>query len=113
MNTLRIWTLALLTCTLVGCASPGISIGRPFDDRYVAELKPEETTKEQVRARLGEPWRQYTTQVAETWTYSYSDDFSPAPAARGTAEGVDARGRHQLLIIAFKGERVSEFAYSK
>lgn len=104
MNTLRIWTLALLACTLVGCASPGISIGRPFDDHYVAELKPEETTKEQVRARLGEPWRQYTTQVAETWTYSYSDDFSPAPAARG---------RHQLLIIAFKGERVSEFAYSK
>ena len=69
------WMPVLLAAAvaLAGCAST--AQGRKFDDGFVAQIKKNVTTKDQVRQALGDPVSVNTTSDLETWTYSYSDAY--------------------------------------
>ena len=104
----------LLTIALTACAT---KLGRNFDDVYAQQIKPGETTKQEVRQKLGRPALLRRSIDEETWTYAYyegktlfgynfSDMFSDAdPETRD-------QGSQKRLIVTFKGEIVtaSKFA---
>jgi outer membrane protein assembly factor BamE (lipoprotein component of BamABCDE complex) len=51
---------------MTGCAT----IGRQFPVDAVAEIQIGETTRDQVRAMFGQPWRTGIEDGFQTWTYA-------------------------------------------
>ena len=62
------WTsTGAILAIAVGCAH----IGRSFDATALSWLHPGVTTQEEVRQKLGEPWRAGIDAGDRTWTYGY------------------------------------------
>lgn len=63
--------LATLLCTATLLFSGCATVGRPFPVGPVKQIAIGETTKEQIRADFGEPWRTGLEDGATTWTYGH------------------------------------------
>jgi outer membrane protein assembly factor BamE (lipoprotein component of BamABCDE complex) len=103
--------LALATPLLTGCAST--AQGRKFDDSFVSQIKKGSTTKAQVRQAFGEPVSVSRSSEIETWTYSYSNAYGRGYVQGATFGLVKEKSDDQMLIVAFKGDVVVEFTYTK
>lgn len=68
-NRRRAGAAAVLLAGLVlaGCAT----IGRSFPTASVSQIQMKETTREEVRALFGEPWRTGVEDGLRTWTYGH------------------------------------------
>ncbi|MBW2467576.1 MAG: outer membrane protein assembly factor BamE [Deltaproteobacteria bacterium] len=97
-------TAVLVTGTLFllssGCAP--INVGYDFPDEQVINIRIGQTTKDEIRAVFGEPWRTGLENGRETWTYGkYS--------YRGTKE-TDAKD----LVVRFTDKNIVEsYTFSK
>jgi len=90
--------ILLLLCT--GCTT--VNVGYDFPDQQVVNILPDHTTKKEIRAVFGEPWRVGLENGKETWTYGkYS--------YRGTQE-TDAKD----LVVRFNNKDIVEsYTFSK
>ena len=109
----KTWIAAWLALAVAvgGCASH--AQGRKFDDSYVAQIKKNVTTKDQIRQALGEPVSVSTTSDLETWTYSYSDAYGRGYVQAATFGLVKQKSDDQMLIVVFKANVVVEFTHTK
>ncbi len=110
----KVCTAILLAIALSACAT---RLGRNFDDVYAQQIKPGETTKNEVREKLGRPALLRRAADEETWTYAYyvgktlfgyniSDLFGdPDP------ETLD-QGSQKRLIVTFKGDVVKDSKFA-
>jgi outer membrane protein assembly factor BamE (lipoprotein component of BamABCDE complex) len=69
------WTCVLSIVLLGACAT----VGKPFDDSQVKDLKKGVTTKLQVLEMLGLPFKEEVDNKIDTWTYFEKENalFSP------------------------------------
>ena len=61
-------TLGLTAALMLFCASC-VSVGREFPVSKVPEIRIEETTRDEIRAMFGSPWRVGLDDGQQTWTY--------------------------------------------
>ena len=84
------------------------TIGKNFDATQLAWLKGGETTKADVLAKLGQPWRVGSDQGDQTWTYGYyeyrafGDSNSKDLVLRF---GADGKLKSYTLNTSFTSER--------
>ena len=107
-------TAILLAIALTACAT---KLGRNFDSKYAQEIKPGETTKQEVLQKLGRPALLRRSLDEETWTYAYyvgktffgyniSDifgDYDPE---------IQDQGSQKRLIVTFKGDVVKDSKFA-
>ena len=82
--------LMATTLTFAGCAS----VGQDFATHNVDQIRVNETTRSEVQALFGEPWRTGMKDGKRTWTYG---------TYRWSAFGDD---KTEDLIITFDGNGV-------
>ena len=106
-------TAIVLANALSACAT---KLGRNFDDVYAQQIKPGETTKEEVRSKLGRPVLLSRSGDEETWTYAYFTGRNLAFEDLNIFSDVDpetqGQGSQKRLIVTFKGDvvKASKFA---
>ncbi|MSQ72194.1 MAG: outer membrane protein assembly factor BamE [Betaproteobacteria bacterium] len=113
MNTLthaaRTAVAVLLAIALAGCAS---RLGQDFDDALVQQIKPGETTKAEVRAKLGRPALVSRVGDDDVWTYAYYEGGGFGYESRKLFGQFDRNnptgGRQKRLVVTFKGDSVKE-----
>jgi|SRR5687767_11603452 outer membrane protein assembly factor BamE (lipoprotein component of BamABCDE complex) len=96
----------LLAITLTACAT---TLGRNFDDTYAQQIKPGQTTKAEIRARLGRPPLVRGSKDEETWTYAYYAGRNWAfkiVDMLGFTDTDEDQGRQKRLVVDFKGDVV-------
>ena len=107
-NAARAGFTIVLALTLSACAT---RMGRDFDSDYAQRIKPGETTKAEVREKLGRPPLISRSQDGEIWTYAYYKGRG-ALAVMDMLGMTDAEDRDQgsqkRLTINFKGDTVAE-----
>ncbi|WP_292256999.1 outer membrane protein assembly factor BamE [Marinospirillum sp.] len=67
---MRIYSIALLlllSVAMVGCAT----VGQPYAEHKVPEIKVGETTRAQIQQMFGNPWRTGSESGQQTWTYGH------------------------------------------
>jgi outer membrane protein assembly factor BamE (lipoprotein component of BamABCDE complex) len=110
-NAARACFAILLAITLSACAT---RMGRDFDSVWAQQIKPGETTKTEVREKLGRPPLIARSLDGETWTYAYYQGRG-ALAVMDMLGWTDAEDRDQgsqkRLTITFKGDSVAESKY--
>src|SRR5450759_4582207 len=96
-------TAILLAIALSACAT---KLGRNFDDVYAQQIKPGETTKEEVRQKLGRPAILSRSSDEETWTYAYyvgrNLGFDVWDMFGGADPETQGQGSQKRLIVNFK-----------
>ena len=90
MNRVLIFISAVVFAA--GCAN--LQVGNPFDGRNTELIVKGDTTKDEVRARIGSPPFTFQNPNGETWVYRYADK--------------DGKNFKEL-IISFTGEKVCSF----
>ena len=99
----------LLAITLSACAT---RMGRDFDDAYARQIKPGETTKAEIRSRLGRPVQVSQAGEEDMWTYAYYEGSGMSFEVRkwfGQIDPNNPRGEQQKrLVVTFKGDTVKE-----
>jgi outer membrane protein assembly factor BamE (lipoprotein component of BamABCDE complex) len=97
-------TLLILFCALLsGCAT----IGRQFPVDAVADIQIGETTREQIRAMFGPPWRTGIEDGRQTWTYArYRYALFSAAETEDLIVRFDAQG--VVVSYAFNTTRTDE-----
>lgn len=110
-NAARASLAVLLAITLSACAT---KMGRDFDSAWAQQIKPGETTKTQIREKLGRPPLIAKSLEGETWTYAYYQGRG-ARAIVDMFGWTDAEDRDQgsqkRLTITFKGDSVASSKY--
>ena len=96
--------LSLCICILLllftGCST--INVGYDFPETQVVNIRPDHTTKEEIRSVFGEPWRVGLENGKETWTYGKY-------TYRGAQE-TDAKD----LVVRFNNKDIVEsYTFSK
>ena len=109
MEATRSWAAVILAIVLTACAT---KVGRDFDNTYVAQIKPGETTKTQVREKLGPPPLVNKVGDDEVWTYAYYEGggivYNVSLVMFGTT---DPPGKQKRLNITFNGDSVKDVRY--
>jgi outer membrane protein assembly factor BamE (lipoprotein component of BamABCDE complex) len=106
MNAAKACIAMLLTVTLSSCAT---KLGRNFDDVYARQIKPGETTKAEVRDKLGRPAMLRTSGDEEVWTYAYYEGRGALGYMFGTIDPeFGDQGSQKRLTVSFKGDSVKE-----
>ena len=96
----------LLAITLNACAT---KLGRNFDDTYAQQIKPGETTKAEIRERLGRPPLVRGSKDQETWTYAYYEGRNwgyKIVDMMGFTDADETQGKQKRLVVDFKGDVV-------
>jgi outer membrane protein assembly factor BamE (lipoprotein component of BamABCDE complex) len=112
MHTAKACFAVVLAVALAGCAT---KMGRNFDDAYAQQIKPGQTTKTEVREKLGKPPLVSKKGDEETWTYAYYQ-------GRGVGGGIldffgftdaslQGQGRQKRLTVTFKGDTVADSTF--
>jgi len=105
MNAGRTVTAMLLAITLGACANQA---GKNFDDSYASQITPDQTTKADVRAKLGRPGVVIKQGDQDVWIYSYYRGGGFGAQMKywfGQADPNNPWGAEQKrLEIAFKGD---------
>jgi outer membrane protein assembly factor BamE (lipoprotein component of BamABCDE complex) len=106
-------TAILLAIALSACAT---KLGRNFDDVYAQQIKPGETTKEEVRQKLGRPAILSRSSDEETWTYAYyvgrNLGFDVWDMFGGADPETQGQGSQKRLIVNFKGDVVKDSKFA-
>ncbi len=109
MNAAKACIAIALAITLTACAT---NMGREFDTAYAQQIKPGETTKAQIREKLGRPPLVRKAGDDDVWTYAYYLGRSPALYVMDTLGFTDAdmqgQGKQKRLVITFKGDVVKD-----
>jgi outer membrane protein assembly factor BamE (lipoprotein component of BamABCDE complex) len=103
----KVGATVLLAITLSACAT---RMGRDFNDAYAGEIKPGETTKAEIRSRLGRPAYVSRGPEEDVWTYAYYKGGGMGVAIRdlfGRPDPINPLGGQQKsLVVTFKGDTV-------
>lgn len=59
--------LLVLSVFVAGCAT----VGQPYAEHKVSQIKVGETTKAQIQQMFGNPWRTGSESGQQTWTYGH------------------------------------------
>jgi outer membrane protein assembly factor BamE (lipoprotein component of BamABCDE complex) len=103
-------TLVLLAISLTACAT---KLGRNFDDKYAQQIKPGETTKQEVRQKLGRPALLSRAGDEETWTYAYYAGKFFYDMGFGTYDPETlGQGDQKRLVVTFKGDVVKDSRFA-
>jgi outer membrane protein assembly factor BamE (lipoprotein component of BamABCDE complex) len=106
-------TAILLAIALSACAT---KLGRNFDDVYAQQIKPGETTKEEVRTKLGRPAILSKSGDEETWTYAYYVGrylgFDIQDMFGGVDPETQGQGSQKRLVVTFKGDVVKDSKFA-
>jgi outer membrane protein assembly factor BamE (lipoprotein component of BamABCDE complex) len=106
-------TAILLAIALSACAT---KLGRNFDDVYAQQIKPGQTTKEEVRQKLGRPAILSRSADEETWTYAYyvgrNLGFDVWDMFGGADPETQGQGSQKRLIVTFKGDVVKDSKFA-
>lgn len=106
-------TAILLAIALSACAT---KLGRNFDDVYAQQIKPGETSKEEVRQKLGRPAILSRAGDEETWTYAYyvgrNLGFDVWDMFGGADPETQGQGSQKRLIVTFKGDVVKDSKFA-
>jgi hypothetical protein len=86
-----------LLCTAAGCAT----VGRDFPSQRVVDIKSGETTKSDLLARFGRPYRRGIEDGDSTWTYVHYK-----------IRLIGGQTHTRDLYIRFDGDRVSSYTYN-
>ena len=109
MNAAKACAAIVLALTLSACAT---KLGRNFDDVYAQQIKPGETTKEEVRKKLGRPALLRRTGDEEVWIYAYYEGRGYLRYLFGTPDPeFQDQGSQKRLTVSFKGDSVKESAF--
>lgn len=84
---MRLIVCVALSALLTGCAVSVSSIGNDFAFQSVKQVKRGVSHKADVSRILGAPYCIETTDVSETWTYSYQRSVGAAVSAGGVTAG--------------------------
>jgi outer membrane protein assembly factor BamE (lipoprotein component of BamABCDE complex) len=99
----------LLAVALSACAT---HLGRDFDDAYAQQIKPGQTTKAEVREKLGQPPLVSRKGDEETWTYAYYKGRGVGSGIMDALGFTDAnlqgRGAQKRLTVTFNGDTVKD-----
>ena len=99
----------LLALALGACAT---RLGRNFDDDYARQIKPGETTKAEIRARLGRPALVTRAGDEDIWTYAYYEGGGAGYEFRRSFGTIDPNnplgGSQKRLVVTFKGDSVKD-----
>jgi len=114
LNAARTGTAILLAITLGACANQS---GRNFDDSYASQITPGQTTKADVRAKLGRPAVVIKEGERDIWVYAYYQGGGFGAQMKnwfGQADPNNPWGAEQKrLEIAFKGDTVKESRFKR
>lgn len=109
----KIGVATVLAIALSACAT---KLGRNFDDVYAQQIKPGETTKAEVRQKLGGPVLLSRSGDEETWTYAYYvgrnlalEDFNLFREVDPETQG---QGSQKRLVVTFKGDVVKNSKFT-
>ena len=104
--------VVLLAVSLTACVT---KLGRDFDDKYAQQIKPGETTKEEVRKKLGRPALLSRAGDEETWTYAYYVGKFFYSYSIGFGDGdpeTQGQGDQKRLVVTFKGDVVKDSRFA-
>ena len=108
----KIGTAVLLAITLGACATQQ---GRDFDAAYASEIKPGETTKADIRNKLGRPVLVSHGGEEDVWIYGYYEGGGLGVTLKrwfGQADLNNPLGAQQKrLVVTFKGDSVKEATF--
>jgi outer membrane protein assembly factor BamE (lipoprotein component of BamABCDE complex) len=105
-------TVVLLSISLTACVT---KLGRDFNDKYAQQIKPGETTKEEVRKKLGRPALLSRSGEEETWTYAYyvGKLFYSYDLGFGNSDPeTQGQGDQKRLVVTFKGDVVKDSKFA-
>jgi outer membrane protein assembly factor BamE (lipoprotein component of BamABCDE complex) len=112
MKLAKTCTVVLLAISLTACAT---KLGRNFDDRYAQQIKPGETTKQDVRKNLGRPALLSKAGDEETWTYAYYAGKLFYNYSLGFGDEdleTQGQGSQKRLVVTFKGDVVKDSRFA-
>jgi outer membrane protein assembly factor BamE (lipoprotein component of BamABCDE complex) len=98
--------VVLAAITLGACAT---KYGRDFDDAYARQITPGETTKADVRNKLGRP--PIVSREGDVWIYGYYERDGTATLKNwfGQSDPNNPLGAQQKrLVVTFNGDKVKE-----
>lgn len=105
----RAGTVLLLAITLGACAT---KLGLDFDDAYARQITPGQTTKADVRNKLGRPLIVTKVSGDDVWTYSYYEGGGPGVIVKSWFGQIDLNNplgaQQKRLVVTFTGDTVKE-----
>jgi outer membrane protein assembly factor BamE (lipoprotein component of BamABCDE complex) len=114
IHAIRAGVVVVVTLMLGACAT---TLGRDFDGSYAQQIKPGETTKADVRSKLGRPVLVQATDDhdRDVWTYSFYEGGGLWVTFGNWFGGRDPTNpygaRQMSLVIKFKGDKVAEATF--
>jgi outer membrane protein assembly factor BamE (lipoprotein component of BamABCDE complex) len=111
MSAAKMCFAIFLAAALSACAT---KLGRDFDVAYAQQIKPGETTKTEVREKLGGPAGLLrTSEDEEIWTYAYYEGRGAWGYMFGSIDPeFGDQGSQKRLTISFKGDSVKESKFA-
>ena len=108
----RAGVAVLLAITLSACAT---QLGYDFNDAFARDIKPGQTTKAEVRTRLGRPAMVSRVGEEDVWTYAYYKGGGPGAVMRnlfGQRAPYNPTGEQQKrLVVTFQGDNVKDATF--
>tara|TARA_B100000989_G_scaffold224193_1_gene171626 strand:+ start:310 stop:711 length:402 start_codon:yes stop_codon:yes gene_type:complete len=103
-----------LSFGLIGCADTGNkSLKYATESKVQAQIKEGVTTKDQVKAMFGSPYKtSYTDNGSLIWTYQYDDTSALTPETVGSVlltlglAGTKSKGTRNELVILFDEKNI-------
>ena len=96
----------LLAITLGACATKQ---GRDFDDAYARQITPGETTKADVRNKLGRPVIVSREGAEDVWIYAYYE----GGGMKNWFGPYNQSGTQKRLVVTFAGDRVKQATFTQ
>lgn len=107
-----LFIVVLAAILMAGCATARHSVGRDFSVETVKQIKKGETTSEELKSILGEPYsKSVTSETEEKWIYMYI--YSVAHVRGVFVPSVKTTGIQKNLDILIKDGTVVNYAYTE
>ena len=110
----RAGTALLLAITLGACATRQ---GRDFDDTYARQITPGETTKADIRNKLGRPALVTRGGQGDVWIYGYYESGGLGATVKSWFGQPDLNNplgaQQKRLVVTFNGNNVKEATFTQ
>ncbi|TVP15377.1 hypothetical protein [Shewanella sp. KCT] len=104
---------ALLTGSLVGCATSRMTTGANFNEQLVPQIVKNKTTKQELVGLIGQPFNKaILTSNSEKWTYFYTDVTSKAQSFVFSMD-VQTTGIKKQLEVLLENDIVTNYTYTE
>lgn len=87
--------------------------GKPFDTDYANTIERGVTTKQEIRAHLGDPLSITHTADGVAWRYHFWDVGGRTGVYKSMMTGQQVSGHDSEIIITFEGDTVSDFTLTE